>query len=707
VNPERWQQIERIFQGALEREPHERASFLDQACGDDPSLREKLEALLRSHEGAGSFLRSPASLPNGGKVRAAAPELVGQRLGSYELKMHVGSGGMGDVYRARDTQLRRDVAIKVLPREFSRDPDRVARFQREAVALAALNHSNIAAIHDLDEIDGTRFLVMEFVEGETLAARLKLGPLSVGQAIDVCRQIAAGLEGAHAKGVHHRDLKPDNIQITPDGRVKLLDFGLAKMLAAENEETDAALRNLTLGNTIPGVILGTAPYLSPEQARGLQPDKRSDIWAFGCVMFEALTGRQAFPGATIMDVFAAILKSEPDWTLLPPELPSPVQSLLRRCLQKEPSQRLPDIAHARMTLEDVLEAPSPVARRNAIPSWKIATAVGILAAGIAAMVTWNYRPSTSATVAATPAAPASPLPPDVASDSSFNLPQGQNINRTLMSAIAISPDGTNMVFVSNDRLYTRPISATQSSPIPGTAGALNPVFSPDGKWIAFWGFNDRTLKKIAISGGAPVTLTQLPIAPSSLSWEGDSLVYATTGGILAVPASGGSPEVWLKTQPPELANNPQSLDGGNAVLFSLTTGTGLDRWDTADVVILSRKTGQRKVLLRGGSDARHIPGGYIVYAVGNTLFAVPFDLGRQEITGKPAAVLDGVMHAISSIASGVPDRPSPRAWPFGVAQFDFSRNGTLVYIPGAGSQAGEIRVVPNWVDQIRQQARSQ
>ena len=273
-----------------------------------------------------------------------------------------------------------------------------------------------------------------------------------------------------------------------------------------------------------------------------------------------------------------------------------------------------------------------------------------------------------------------------------------------MSAIAVSPDGANIVYVRNDRLHLLPISATQSSLIPGTEGALNPVFSPDGKWVAFWMFKDRSLKKIALSGGAPITLTPLPIAPSSLSWQGDTLVYAANEGILSVPAAGGNPEVWIATKSPELANNPQILDGGNAVLFSLTTGTGLDRWDTADIVIFSRKTGVRKVLLHGGSDARYIPSGHIVYVVGNTLVAVPFDLKRQEVTGKAVSILEGVMHAMSPIPSGAPVRPGPRAWPFGVAQFDFSRNGTLAYIPDM--QNTQIRIVSNWFGRIREQARS-
>ena len=700
MNPERWQQIDKIFQGALEREPHERASFLSQACGDDSPLREKIEALLRSHDRAGSFLASPVSPPNGGKAPAPQPsQFVGQYLGSYELKAHLGSGGMGDVYRARDTQLKRDVAIKILPSEFSRDPDRVARFQREAVALAALNHPNIAAIHDLDEVNGTRFLVLEFVEGETLAVRLRRGPLSVRQALELCRQIAEALEGAHAKGVHHRDLKPDNIQITSDDRVKLLDFGLAKTLASENEGTETALRNLTQWNTKPGFIMGTASYLSPEQARGQQPDKRADIWAFGCVLFEALTGRQAFTGATIMDVYAAILNREPDWSLLSEKLPPSVQSLLRRCLQKEARQRLGDIAHARMTLEDaVADAPFPAARARTMPSWLGRTAVAILAAGFAGFLVWNYWPSVPATGSPATAASVPLLSPDSAAGRSFMLPPGQQIGRTLQGAIAVSPDGASVVYVSNDRLHLHGTSGTQSSPIPGTAGALNPVFSPDGQWLAFWVFSDRSLKKIALNGGAPITLTPLPVAPSSLNWEGDTLVYAATTGILAIRDSGGSPEVRVATTPPELANNPQILDGGNAVLFSVTTSTGLDRWDNADIVLFSRKTGQRKVLLQGGSDARYISTGYIVFVRGNTLFAVPFDLKRQEITGKPIPMVEGVLHSITPIST-VSNRPGPRDWPFGVAQFDFSNNGTLVYVPDA--QNTEIRVVFNWFDQIR------
>jgi len=710
VTPERWQQVEKVFHGALEREPGERAVFLEQACGEDTWLRNKIDALLRSHEGAGSFLESPAS-PVSSPQAGIPPQgqFVGQHLGSYDVRKHIGSGGMGEVYLAQDTQLKRNVAIKVLPSEFSRDPDRVARFQREAVALAALNHPNIAAIHDLDEVNGTRFLVLEFVEGQTLAALLKRGPLPVRRAAEVCKQVAEALESAHAKGIQHRDLKPDNIQITPDDRVKLLDFGLAKILRPEGEGQDGSdVLNLTRWDTKPGVILGTAPYLSPEQARGQQPDKRSDIWAFGCVLFESLTGRQAFPGGTITDVFVSILSTDPDWSLLPPDLPESVRSLLRRCLQKEAQYRLNDIALARMTLEDALHTAPHTMRRKRVPSWVAMSAIALVAAALAAAVAWNYRPSTTVTGSPVPPLPAASLP-------SPDLTTRFSTSRTLMRAIAISPDAANVVYSNNDQLRLRRMPGMETFPIPGTAGALNPEFSPDGQWLAFWTFADRSLKKVALSGGAPITLAPVPLAPSSLNWEGDTLVYASDRGILAVPASGGQPEVWIPREAPEIPGNPQILDGGDALLFSVTTGTGRDRWDDADIVIFSRKTGQRKNLFHGGSDARYLPTGHIVYVLGNTLFAVPFDLKRQEIKGSPVPILEGVLHVVSPTSATMFRERGPNGWPFGAAQFDFSSNGTLVYVPervpdiqaGRGSTSNwEFRVLSKWFDEVRRRAPS-
>jgi len=714
VEPEQWRRVERIFNAALELEPNARKSFLDQACGNDSWLRRKVSALFVSHEQAASFLESPASLEVEGESRIpAAQRLVGQYLGPYELTAHLASGGMGDVYRARDTKLRRDVAIKILPTEFRRDPDRAARFQREAVALAALNHPNIAAIYDLEEIDGVRFLVLEYVEGETLAARLKKGPLPVHRAVEICRQIAEGLEAAHAKAVHHRDLKPDNIQITPDDGVKLLDFGLAKVFMQEADRA-SSLSSLTQWNTNPGVIMGTAAYLSPEQARGLQPDKRSDIWAFGCVLFESLTGRQAFSGETITDVFAAILKTEPDWSLLPKELPAGLERLIRLCLQKQPKDRLHDIADARIALKDVLEdGPATVAatrptKRKSAALWVAIFLAVILGAGIVAAVTWKL---TVLYVAAREPVSTGDLKglqfPDPTTRFSITLPQDQQLTRTLMAAIAISPDGSKLAYVSQDQLLLRGMSGTESYLVSGTKGALNPEFSPDGQALVFWSYPHRALEKVDLKGSPPIRLSPANIPPSSLSWNGDAIAYAGAQGIIGVPVVGGSPEVLVHREPGEILNNPQLLDSGRLVLFSATTATGLDRWDKADIVLFSRQTGKRKIVMRGGSDARYVPSGHLVYVAANTLFAVPFDLRREAVTGSSVPVIDGVLHTVWPISAGAIEAPSRNNWPFGVAQFDFSANGTLIYVPrdtdsrNSTAPIREIRVVLKWFDELK------
>jgi eukaryotic-like serine/threonine-protein kinase len=738
VTPERWERVESIFHEALGREPNQRALFLDQACGDDAWLRQKVEGLIRSHDRAGSFLESPASTVNPDSP-STQNEFVGRRLGPYELRAHIGSGGMGHVYRAHDTKLKRNVAIKILPAEFSRDPDRIARFQREAVALAALNHPNIAAIHDLEEIDDTRFLVLEFVEGETLAGRLKRGPLSVGSAIEIARQVAEGLAAAHAKGIHHRDLKPDNIQITPDDRVKLLDFGLAKMLAPEGDDGEpSSLPTITQWNTKPGVILGTAAYLSPEQARGRQPDRRSDVWAFGCVLFEALTGKMAFSGETLTDLFVAILKSEPDWKLLPAEVPSPVQRLLERCLQKEPAHRFQDIADVRAVLQGAAAAAlvGGSQPRRKVSSWITIPAVAITAAAIAAVVAWNLHPAalfqerppqtavqlqdrtpelakpdtTAAKDAgaaptqrtAPPAKPPQTPPPIVRF--SLALPRGQRLYRTLTTVMAISPDGANVVYINNDELYLRPLSG-EATVIPGTQRSLSPVFSPDGRWVAFWSTADRALKKVSLAGGAPIRLSPIMVAVSNLSWGGEFLVYPGPEGIVAIPAAGGIPEVWIPAAPGEILNNPQLIDQGRSVLFSTARTISNDRWDNADIELYSRTTGQRTVLIRGGSAARYIPTGHIVYARGNTLFAVRFDPRRQTV-GPPVPIVDAVMHNVNPTSWAAVRQPprGPDLWPYSVAQFDFSADGTLVYVPTQST--GEIRVVLKWFDELRQRVPS-
>jgi len=364
MNPERWQEIERLYSAALELGPGERASFLEEACAGDEALRKEVDALLASRSGIDRFMENPA-MEMAAKAfaqdrgQAQAMLRAGQTIAHYHIVGEIGRGGMGVVYRAEDTKLKRTVALKCLPHAFAADPERLARFEREARILASLNHPNVAAIHGLEESAGRRFLVLELVEGETLAQRVAKGPLPVQEALDVCRQIAEGLEAAHEKGIVHRDLKPANVKITPEGKVKVLDFGLAKAFRDEPAAADAS-HSPTLSDqmTRPGANLGTAAYVSPEQARGKPVDKRTDIWAFGDVLFECLTGKRAFERETVTETLAAILKGEPDWKALPTATPAKLKDLLRRCFQKDLRERLHDIADARIEIEEMLKNPA-------------------------------------------------------------------------------------------------------------------------------------------------------------------------------------------------------------------------------------------------------------------------------------------------------------------------------------------------------------
>ena len=359
MNPERWQQIEQLYNAALERKASQRAAFLKEACAGDDELWREVESLLAQDETGKGFLESPA-FEVAAQALAQEPaqaqkaSLVGRQLGSYHVLSLLGEGGMGEVYRAKDTKLRRDVALKVLPKAFAQDPERLARFEREAQLLASLNHKNIAAIYGKEEAGGVHFLVLELVEGETLAERIeRQGPLPVKEALTLCRQVAEGLEAAHRKPITHRDIKPANIKVTPEGEVKVLDFGLAKAFEGEGVNL-SELPTLGPGPTRDGQILGTPAYMSPEQVRGQEVDKRTDIWAFGCVLYELLTGQRPFRGDTVQDTIGKVLEREPDWEVLPPATPARIRNLLRRCLQKDPARRFHDLADARIEMEAVL-----------------------------------------------------------------------------------------------------------------------------------------------------------------------------------------------------------------------------------------------------------------------------------------------------------------------------------------------------------------
>ncbi len=599
----------------------------------------------------------------------------GTRLGGYEILAPLGAGGMGEVYRARDTKLDRDVALKILPEVFARDPDRVARFTREAHVLASLNDPHIAQVYGFDEGSSAdtlaanpvavRFLVMELVEGEDLAQRLARGPIPMDEALPIARQVATALEAAHEQGVVHRDLKPANIKVRPDGTVKVLDFGLAKALESMPAMDMTAAPTITSpAMTQMGMILGTAAYMSPEQAKGRQADKRSDVWAFGAVLYEMLAGHRAFKGDDVSDTLAAVLRQEIDWTVLPGQTPVAVRRLIARCLDRDVRGRLRDIGEARIALESsgatlTGDAGTP-ALATAKRGWRRVLPVvlsAISAAALTGAAGWYVSSRSS-------------IPSGVARFS-FTLPEGLAFSALGVPRhmIALSPDGSQIVYAAATRLYLRPMPQLDAKSIQGTEGSLtDPVFSPDGRWVAFFAPGDQTIKKIAVTGGAALTIC--PAASLyGMSWGSEGIVFGQGNrGIMQVSPDGGAPNVRVRVRDGEEAQGPQVLPGGEHVLFTLATGTSLDRWDKARIVVESLKSGERTSLIEGGSDARYVPTGHIVYALGGSLYAVAFDPQRLRVTGEPVPIVEGVRRAPGSLTGG--------------AHFSFSNNGSLIYVPG-------------------------
>jgi eukaryotic-like serine/threonine-protein kinase len=591
--------------------------------------------------------------------------MIGKAIAHYQIEALLGAGGMGEVYQARDTRLGRNVAVKMLPEIFARDADRVARFEREAKLLASLNHANIAALYGMEESGGQHFLVMELVEGQTLAERIARGPLPAEEALKIAHQITEAFEAAHEKGVIHRDLKPANVKITPEGKVKVLDFGLAKALESEPAQVNSnSPTMLSAAATNGGMILGTAGYMSPEQARGHAADQRSDIFSFGCVLYEMLTGRQTFPGDTVSDVLASVLAREPDLRALPHNLHPKIEELIRRCLAKNRKDRWHAIADVRVEIETIMADPRGlkfhaahgVERR---PLWKRALplVVSAVLVAITALVVWNLRPAER---------------PLAIVKFPFVLPEGQTWTYSRSQHIAISPDGATIVYAANRQLYLRTLADTEAKPIQGTAlDADSPFFSPDGRWLAFYASVERKLKKIAITGGTPITICDAT-AIFGASWDSDDRIFIgqQTKGILRVSASGKS-ETVVAVKPNEVVYGPQLLPGGDTLLFTSSAGMNPLAWDRALIVAQSLKTGERKVLIEGGSDARFVPTGHIVYAVGSTLLAVPFDVKRLQTTGDSATVIEGVTRA--------------RVFPGGAtaaAEFGTSNTGSMIYVPG-------------------------
>jgi serine/threonine-protein kinase len=607
--------------------------------------------------------------------------MIGRSILHYNVTAALGAGGMGQVWKARDTRLDRDVAIKALPDAFALDADRLARFEREARLLASLQHTHVGAIYGLEEVDGHRYLVLEFIDGRTLADHLARGPLPMDEALAVCAQIAAGVEAAHESGVIHRDLKPGNVMLRPDGVVKVLDFGLAKSAAGEVSSSSlnlSASPTMTAAATGAGVILGTAAYMSPEQARGKPVDRRTDIWSFGCVLYECLTGRRAFEGETVSDLVARILEREPEWAALPASTPVSVRRLLERCLTKNPRDRLRDIGEARIALERGANEP-PAAPVTATPRSPARLAPWLVAAAcLAALAVTLMRSSRTAAPAATPS-----MRMSVAMAEGESFPSGYG------PAAVISPDGGMVAFIGGSgqdaRLYLRRLDDLEAHPIDGARGVRSPFFSPDGQWIGFMGRG--LIQKVPATGGTPARVCATQETRGAAWCEDGTIVVALNaeGALSRVSADGGEP-VALTTL--NAARNershrwPCALPGG-AILF-MAQARGQD-YDEADIQVWDPATKTVRTVLAGGAAPTYSRSGHLLFARRGQLFAAPFDLKKLAVTGPSTMVLDGLLSYTGEQTSGD-----------GSAEYSLASNGTLVYRQGGAERSTIRRAV--WVD---------
>ena len=596
--------------------------------------------------------------------------MVGTTISHYKVLEKIGEGGMGEVYRATDTKLNRDVALKILPQQFASDSQRMARFQREAEVLASLDHPNIGQIYGIEEAGATKALVLQLIEGPTLAERIAQGPIPVEDALKIALQMAEGLEAAHEKGVIHRDLKPANIKITPEGQVKILDFGLAKAFA--EDQTDVSLSNsptISMAATQQGVILGTAAYMSPEQTSGLAVDKRTDVWAFGVVLFEMLTGQGLFEGETVAHVLASVLKTEPDWKALPSDTAAPVQRLLRRCLERDRKERLHDIADARLELRDALTVTSeplpeaagtPRLSTSSMIPWVLTAVLAIAVVTLLWQSIFRDEPTTAGSLA----------------HFEIDLPQLSPIG----NIISLSPDGRHLVYIGRgengyDALYHRSLDEVRTRELPGTEGATFPFFSPDARWVGFHAQGE--LRKIPLAGGRPEDICETPDVWGA-SWGTDgNIVFGTPfGGLFRVPETGGEP-IPLTTpdiDSGETSHNwPTILPDGETVLFTIWRTSD----DDAQIGSLSLKSGAWDSLIQGFYP-RYSPSGHLLFARTSTIMAVPFNLGERQVTSQPVTLFEEMQTDI-----------------LGVAAFDVSRNGRLGFLTNRDPLANSTLV---WVD---------
>jgi serine/threonine-protein kinase len=619
------------------------------------------------------------------------PLTPGTKIGSYEVLAKLGEGGMGEVYRARDARLNRDVALKVLPQAFALDPDRLARFRREAQVLASLNHHNIAAIYGFEESPDVQGLALELVEGPTLADRISGGPIPIDESLAIAKQIADALEAAHEQGIVHRDLKPANIKLRPDGTVKVLDFGLAKALAppdvvqgfspaAGGPEDPHYMTNSptitspAIGATGVGMILGTAAYMAPEQAKGRPADKRSDIWAYGIVLVEMLSGTPVYSGETVSEVLAAVIMKEPDLDSVPATLPAPVRRLIRRCLQKDPKRRMRDIGEARLALDETAEEDTPVQRVRGTSNRWLVGLTAVLAVALAATVGLSWRDRTV-------------VSPPVITRYDVNAPAKTSLNLADRPAVALSPDGSALAFVVLDgganRLFLRRRNEGEARAVPGSAGATAPVFSPDGRALAF--FAETALKRYADDSITSIAKIDVTSTVRGLTWLDDgSLVYppANATGLVQVSSNGGDPKVvsTLDRSKGERTHRwPHALPGSKVVLFTVGTQANPDDYDGANIDALVLATGERRLVLKGASMASYVPTGHLIFARGGSLYAVRFDTATLTVREPAHLVVQGVAG----------DRTT------GASHFSVAGDGTLAYVSGAAT-TGDRRLV--WAD---------
>jgi len=611
--------------------------------------------------------------------------VTGQRIGHYEIGELIGTGGMGEVYRARDSRLNRDVAIKVLLPGVADDSERLARFNREAQVLASLNHPNIAHIHGIEPGPDGPLLVLEFVDGPTLADRIAGGALALDEALSIARQIADALEAAHERGVIHRDLKPANVKVDDRGTVKVLDFGLAK--AIDSQSSPGSLANsptITSPMTQAGMILGTAAYMSPEQAKGRVVDKRSDVWAFGCVLFEMLTGKRAFEGEDVTDTIAAVMRGEPDWNALPTDTPAQIRLLLKRCLDKDRRTRIGDISVARFLMNETMPTPASVAiapprSRRAVA---VAAAVGLAIGAIVTAAIWQARspqPQQKAPVRFVYAPPSSqPL-----------IIQGNDRD------VAIAPDGSFIVYRSGAYNQTQPslsvrgVNELEPRPLAGTTNGRAPFISPDGRWVGFQVGTE--LQKVSIAGGPATLIARTSGTPRGVTWGEDGyIIFSTPNGLQRVSAEGGEPTALITLDPnkPEQFVLPHLLPGGKWLVFTAFPGSD---YLAAHIEALEIETGRRKLLLPAGHDAAYVESGHLIYGLTNptadgenrftaSLRAVRFDPVRVEVSGEPISLIESVRVGTSPVLN-----------------YSVSRRGDLVYVPGGAGITPPVERTLTWV----------